>query len=70
MRDGETYVVGLQSPPSLSNRMEGRRQPQVHSNAVESLAASDRATLEAVQKFAEFTREEDDYLSRVVLGER
>ena len=69
-RVGETYDAGLRSPPSLSNRMEGGQQPEVHRNAVESLAASDRAALDAVQKFAEFAREEDDYLSRAVLGER
>jgi len=72
MRFGEAYDPGLAPPPTASRTLGsgGRAVPQVRRSAVESLSPSDRLTLQAVQKFAEFMGEEDDFLSKAVLGER
>src|SRR5262249_18357221 len=70
-RVGETYAPGLAPPRGAwSPGVRGRDTPTIHRNAVESLSQSDRLTLEAVQKFAESAREQDDYLSTAVFGER
>jgi beta-lactamase regulating signal transducer with metallopeptidase domain len=71
-RVGETYDPGLAPPLSDSRALGrgGRGPPSVHRNAVESLTPADRLTLEAVQKLAEFAREEDDFLDKTVFGNR
>jgi len=65
---GGTHEPGLRRPLNISGTPHDV-QPNVRRDAVENLAPSDRLTQEAVQKFAEFARDEDAYLSRAVLGE-